>query len=188
MPFAAKGIDWDAAQRAFVERAQKPSYDELGTEFGCAGGSLARLSSENGWPALRARYHESQLTAADNATALLAVVRGDRTLVTGYLSLAVVTLATLQSIVETVQRTEGKAPATMADAVNTCMFAAKNLADALKSAGILAAAKLVERGVTEGRWNPEMLQQINVTVQNLQAQADAIKPASSAPKPTLEVD
>jgi hypothetical protein len=188
MGFAPKGIDWDSAQRAFVERPQKPSYGDLALEFGCAPGSLARLSSENGWPALRARYMEAQLLSADASSMLLSVAKGDRTIMTGYLSLAVVTIGTLQATVERV-RDSGKAESTVADVVNTCMFAAKNLADSLRSAGILCAGKLLADGAQKdnGRWDQSILTQINVNFAELQ-KAAAAAPSQAAAKPAMEVE
>lgn len=169
--FTSKGYDWAKAREIFVGRAQRPTYDELAVEIGCAPGSLARISSEEGWPALRAQHMERQLVAADASSVLLDAVRADRTILTGVTSLAIVTLAALHRCVESVK--DEKAPQTKAQALNTCSFALKNIADALRAAGIVGISRTLDAAGKDGsnRWNPEMLQQINVTVQNLQAAA-----------------
>ncbi len=170
MPFAAKGIDWDAVRKTYVERPQRPTYDELALEFACAPGSLARLSSEEGWPALRARYMESQMVAADASAVILAAVRADRTILTNVTSLAILMLEKLSRCVESVQ--DEKAPQTKAQALNTCSFAMKNLTDALKNVGLIGVSKTLDQAGKEGnnQWDPKFLQQINVTVQNLKQQ------------------
>ncbi len=170
MPYDSKGYDWEKARQIFVEQPNRPTYEELAAEIGCAPGSLARLSSEQGWPALRAQHMERQLVAADASAVLLEAVKADRTILTGFTSLAIVMIAALTRCVESVE--DDKAPQTKAQALNTCAFAMKNCADGLRAVGLIGISKTLDTGKDgNGRWNPEMLQQINVTVQNLQAQA-----------------
>ena len=123
---------------------------------------------------------DSQLEKADASAVLLRAVKADRTIITGYASFAVVTIARLTAIVEGVD--DKKASATQAEAINTCTFAAKNLADSLKSLGIIGIAKTldVEGKENNGRWNPGVLSQINLTVQNLVSQAPKDLPVDPA--------
>lgn len=177
-----KTVDWQPVREAFVRRPTRATYDELSVEFAVSPAAVARVAADEGWTALRARYLESQIQASDAAEIVLNMARGDRTITTAYLSLAIVVLATLQGVAETVRNSEN-APSTKADALNTCAFAAKNMADALRSVGIIGAGKVLGDGAQKenGRWNPEMLQQINVTVQNLTAQQASKPPSESGP-------
>lgn len=179
MGFAPKGYDWEKARKLFVESPTRPTYDEIAIEIGCAPGSVARLSGDEGWPALRAQHMEAQLVASDASAVLLAAVKADRTILTNFTSLALVMLAALARCVESVE--DDKAPQTKAQALNTCSFAMKNTADALKAIGLIGISRTLDSGGKEanGRWDPAMLNQINVTVQNLQAAqtSGAVMPA-----------
>lgn len=191
MAFTAKGIDWVAARAVFVERPQRPTYEELAKEFDCAAGSLARLSSEEGWPALRAQHMDAQLEKADASAVLLAAVKVDRTMLNGLASFAVVTIASLTRCVESIA--DEKAPQTKAQALNTCCFAAKNLADALRAVGIIGVSKTLdgEGKMDNGRWDPKMLQQINIQVGAMAAQAGAgpaVGQGAGSAQPVAEVD
>jgi hypothetical protein len=138
---------------------------------------------------LRAAYFERQLAKADASAVILAAVNADRTITSGFLSFAVVTIARLSQIVESVD--ESRAPATKADAINTCTFAARNLAESLRSIGIMGIARTLDRAKEDnGRWNPGMLNQINVVVQGLQGQgaqsAPAVEVASGPAEPKTQ--
>ena len=180
MPIASKNIDWNSARAAFVERNPRPTYDELAIEFHCAPGAVGRVSSQEGWPALRASYLDAQLVKADASTVLLEACKADRTIARSYASLAVVSLARLIGIVESIP--EERAAETKANAINTCMFAAKNLADALRSAGILGVSKTLNGAGKEdnGRWDNGLLQQINVNFTGLQQAVSAAQQAPGA--------
>lgn len=185
MGLAARAVNWPPLRDAFVKRDTRPTYEDLSAEFGVPLGSIARCAADEAWPALRARYLESQLQASDAANVLLAVVKGDQTISTGYLSLAVTTLAKLQSVMDEIPA--DRAAGSKADVINTCMFAAKNLADALKAVGIIGAGKiLASKGQEDnGRWNQDLVQQINVTVATLQSKADAVAAAPTGPTVTV---
>jgi len=173
MAFPIKHIDWSGARKAFVERPQRPTYEELSVEFGCASGSIGRISADEGWPALRAAYLDAALQRADAGSVLLEACKSDRTIARGYSAAAIVILSRVVAAVESVD--ESRAAATKLDAYNTASFCLKNLADALRSAGIIGVARSLEAAGKElnGQWNPQMLQNINVVVQGLQAAASA---------------
>ncbi len=176
MPFTPKGIDWAGARKAFVERIPRPSYDDVADEFSCAISSLQRLSSEEGWPAQRAQFMERRLAEADVNQALLEVVSGDRAVQTRITSFVLVTLEKLTACVESIE--DDKAPATKANVMNTCTFALANITASLKNMGMNGLAKGLDKAGKDAAkdgtgWTPNMMAQINLTVQNLNQQAGA---------------
>lgn len=169
MTLPRRNIDWQPLREAYVQRPSRPSYDDLSTEFAVDVQAIYRASADEGWPALRNAWLESQAKAADATEIILAAVKGDRAVSQAYLSLALVTLSRLQRVIESIP--DDRAASTQTDIMSNAMFAARNLADALKSVGIIGIARAMNGAGKEdnGRWNPEMLQQINVTVQQLTA-------------------
>jgi hypothetical protein len=160
--------DWQPLRDAFIKRSPRPTYGELSTEFGIPHGTIGVCAAEEAWPALRSAYLDKQLEEADAKSALLAAVSGDRTVTRKFLNLAIVALDKLTQTVERMD--DGKSASTNAQTVNTCMFAAANLAKALHEVGIVGISKTLNQVGKEdnGRWDPKLLTQINVTVQNLQ--------------------
>lgn len=175
-------VEWQPLRDAYVQRTTRPTYDELAVEYAVPAPAIGRCASDEGWPALRARYLDSQLVAADASGVLLAAVRADRTILTGVTSMAIVTIASLTRCVESID--DERAPQTKAQALNTCTFALKNLTDALKNVGLIGVAKTLddEGKSANGRWDPKMLTQINVTMQGLVAGAAQVT-ASQARRP-----
>ncbi len=194
---AARTIDWEPLREAYIERPQRPTYVELEEEFGVKNNTIARCASEEGWPMLRASFLERKVKESDASAIILAAVQVDRGLVRSVANFALVTIARCTTAVELVD--ESKAAATKLDAYNTATFAVKNICDSLRSVGIVGLPKgMADNGKEDnGRWNPQMLQQINLTVQNLTAQAKGsehgdAKPAPVAPSeakaPAVETD
>ncbi len=152
---------------AFIERSLLPSYAELAVEFTCPEPTVRKYAAQEGWPGMRSNYLDKQLESANAKSTLLAAVKNDTIVNRKYLNLAIVALDKLTLTLERVS--DDKSPSTNAQTVNTCMFAAQNLARALHEVGIVGISKTLDSAGKEanGRWNPEMLQQINVTVQNM---------------------
>jgi len=160
--------EWQPVRDAFIKRSPRPTYAELSSEFSIPVGTIGVCASEEAWTALRSAYLDRQLEEADAKSALLAAVAGDRTVSRKFLNLAIVALDKLTQTVERLE--DGKSASTNAQTVNTCMFAAANLAKALHEVGIVGISKTLNQVGKEdnGRWDPKLLTQINVTVQNLQ--------------------
>lgn len=175
-------IDWQPVRTAYVERATRPTYVELEEEFGVLQNTIARCASEEGWPSLRAAFLERKVKESDAHEVILAACQVDRQVVRSVANFALVTIARCTTAVELVD--EKKAPATKLSAYNTASFAVKNVCDALRAAGIVGLPKgLADNGkMDNGRWDPGMLQQINLTVN-----AIAQQPKEPAAPPTVEV-
>lgn len=182
-------FDWAPLRQAFIERSPRPTYTELGEEFGITTSAVGKCSNEENWPALREAALERKLQKCDAQSVLLEAVQVDRTFIRKFANLGFVTLDKLTSTVESIQ--DARAAQTKAQALHTCMFAAFNLAKSLHEAGIIGVSKTLDMAGKEdnGRWNPGLLQQINVTVQNLTdkaREAGVVLPTSApdSPEPT----
>lgn len=165
---------------AFIERPQQPAYDEISAEFKIPESTVRKYASQEGWPGLRSAWLDRQLAEADAKSIMLAVVKGDHVVSRKYLNLAIVALDKLTLTVERLEDT--KAASTNAQTINTCMFAAANLAKALHEVGIVGISKTLNDAGKEdnGRWDPKLLTQLNLTVNAITQQAKAEQPA----KPT----
>jgi hypothetical protein len=170
MAVPQRSVDWQPLRDAFVQRSPRPSYSELSAEFNVPITTISICASEEAWTSLRAQFLETRLREADASAVLLEAIKIDRTLIRTVSDLALVALNRLKHEIE--RLTDEKAPSTNVEVLNTCSFAAANFTRALKDTGVIGLPKgmSAEGKELNGRWNPEMLQQINVTVQNLTAQ------------------
>ncbi len=159
----------------FVTRAEKPTYAELAEEFNAPVGSVCRLASEEGWVSLRAAHLEAKAKECDAMSIVLQAVKIDKTIIASFGDTILTAIRRVNMAIDSIP--EDRAASTQLECLNTASFALKNLSETAKNVGIVGVSRLFGENGKEanGRWNPEMLQQINVTVQNLQAQA--AKPA-----------
>ena len=173
----ARAFDWSAVRQAFITRPERATYAELGSEFHVSEDRIKRAAADEGWAALRAAHLEGQLKQGDAAVAILRAARMDSAVMSTFTSLALETLGRLQEIVDQVE--SKKSVNTRANTLNTVSFAMGNIARALKEVGVVGIPKALKEsaGVDSGngRWNPQMLQALNVTVQNIVSSADAPK-------------
>jgi hypothetical protein len=187
-------VDWVAARKAFIERAERPTVTELAAEFGCTVERMNRANADEGWATLRAAHLDKQLRSGDAAVALMRAAQADTAVTHAVSNLA---LEVIQQLHEVVARaaTVSKAENTRANTLNTVTFALKNLTGALKEVGIVGVPKSLKEsaGVDSGngRWNPAMLQSLNVTVQNLMqpgaVAASQVLATEAQPAPTAAI-
>ena len=180
MPFVAKPSRIVEARAAYVERLERPTYAELSTEFTIPMGTLSVTSANEGWPVMRASFMEAQLAKADASGIILRAIKADRTILERASSVALLALEKLAVCIESVS--PENAAGTQASALNTASFAFKNVLDGLKSAGLIGISKTLNDSGKDGnnQWNPATLNQINVTVQGLQAAVSAGPKATEA--------
>lgn len=191
-------VDWVSLRKAFIERPERPLYDDLAKEFGCSVPRIMRASQDEGWPAMRAAHLEEALKSSDAAVALLRAAKADSAVTHAVSNLALEVIAQLHDVTAKAAAA-GKAENTRANTLNTVTFALRNLTGALKDVGIVGIPKALKESagvdLGNGRWNPQMLQSLNVTVQNLVAAAPqvdgnppsrpAAPPVEAAPAPAL---
>ena len=183
-------VDWLAARKAFIERAERPTVTELAAEFGCTVERMNRANADEGWATLRAAHLEKQLRSGDAAVALMRAAQADSAVTHAVSNLALEVIQQLHEVVAKAA-TVSKAENTKANTLNTVTFALRNLTGALKEVGIVGVPKSLKEsaGVDSGngRWNPAMLASLNVTVQNLMAPAPAVVVTEAQPAPTAAI-
>lgn len=165
-----QSADWPALRAAFIDRPERPTVEDLSTEFGVSAPRIQRAMRDEGWPALRAARLDSALRSSDAVKALLDAARTEGTVQRAMSNLALEVIGQLHEV-STSAKAVGKAENTRANTLNTVTFAMRNLAGALKDVGLvgLPRALKAQAGMADeqGRWNPAMLQSLNVTVQNI---------------------
>ncbi len=176
---------YDKVRDAFVSRQPKPTYAELSAEFEIPLGTIGSMAADEGWVSLRASALERKAKESDALAVVLEAVKIDRTIVAAIGDVILIATRKISEALDGIPVTH--ASSTKAEIVNTCTFAIKNLTDAARNVGLTGLSKTLKDAgdLGNGRWNPEMLQQINVTVQNLQA--GQAKEATVAPGVPLNV-
>ncbi len=113
------------------------------------------------------------------ATLVLKALEGEGVILSGAREITTRVLIGLRVILEELSDAD-KAPKSLgsrADILNTVTFALANLAKFMESVGLVGMhkelRKLKHEGSVDGSWQSGVMQQINVTVQNLQSQAKA---------------
>jgi len=160
----------EKARSLYIESADRLTYKEVGERLGIPLSTICNAAADQSWPVLRSSYLDTKLKECDAKTAILAAVQSDRALMTKFVAVALAGLDKIATAIDSVL--EDRAAQTQGQALNTLSFAYVNFARGLHEVGILGISKTLgaEGKEANGRWNPEMLQQINVTVQNLTAQ------------------
>lgn len=161
-------MDWGAIRRAYIESTERPTHQELATQFSCPENRIARVASEEGWAMLRAQRLEAALKEGNASEIILKAAKVDQTHVRNLSGVAIAALAELARILTDLSKDE-RAPSTRAQVVQSVSFSMLNVANALKTAGCVGIPKALADGARNGNgaWDAGMLQQINVTVQNL---------------------
>lgn len=162
-------------RQTFIERANRPTYDELAAEFKCPVGTIKNYAADESWVALRLAHQEALAQKSDAFAIILRATQIDKRVVESFADVVVSTLHKLSTVVADVDGS--KAASTRAQILNTCSFAAKNLGDLCKAIGLVGMPKgMADEGKeANGRWNPQMLSQLNVTVQNIVGKAQAVE-------------
>lgn len=182
-------IDWQSIRDFYIKTPQRPTFDEMADKFAVARSSISNASSDEGWPIIRANYLDAQIQASGAREIILSALSCAKAIVDAGTNFGLVMLQELTAVVQD-GALATRAASTRADVLNTCSFAAANTARAMKDLGVVGFAKALsdEGKGGNGQWNPQMLQQINLTVQNLTAQAAAKPgdpPAGAAPMPAV---
>ena len=176
-------VDWLALRRAFVERPERPLMADLSAEFGVSVDRINRSSHDEGWATLRASHLGERLKVADAGVAILAAAKADTAVTRAFTDTAIEVIREVHGVV-TRLGSKKIAETTRANTLNTCAFTMSNLANALARVGVVGLPKSLKEsaGVDSGngRWNPQMLAALNVTVQTIVGQGSHVL-ATTAP-------
>jgi hypothetical protein len=171
-----QSCDWTALRRAFVERPERPLLADLSAEFGVSVDRIGRACTDQGWPTLRAAHMGERLKQSDAGLAILRAAKADGAITSAVTNSALEIIREVDGVVQSLG-TRKVAPNTKANTLNTCGFVLSNLANALARVGVVGLPKSLKEsaGVDSGngRWNPAMLQALNITVQTIVRQQQA---------------
>ncbi len=173
-------INWQPIREAYVQRSPKPTYTELSKEYAVSISRISEVSSEEVWDNLRAGFAEQRLKEAGASELVLRAIQNEGVILNGARDIAAKVLIGLRVILEELGDAD-KAPKSLgarADIINTVTFALANMGKFLESLGLVGMHKELRKVRREGEqngsgWEAGVMQQINVTVQNLQSQAKA---------------
>lgn len=167
-PFRPRGEEWSKVRIAYIERPLRPSYAELAAEFALEEGTITRASNDEGWPMLRAQAIEQSLREAGAGEIVMKALQSSRTIVAMGENFAVRAFQLLMRLADDLEASP-LAVTTKTNTLSTLTFAAVNIGQAMKHMGIVGLPRELASSaqMDNGRWKPELLQQINVTLQNI---------------------
>lgn len=165
---------WDILRDAFLHRTPCPSYKELGEEFGVPHSSVSAMGREENWPKLRLDMQNQALAKAQAGEVLAKAITAETVLTDNAKNVAIKLLGKLEEIIENCP-TDEKTLRKSSDVLNTCSFAIHNVCSSMKNIGIVGLPReLKEAGkLGNNQWDKQLIQQINLTVQGLQAAPSA---------------
>ena len=148
----------------FITATDRPTYEQLSEEFGVGASSIKNWAADESWVALRIAHQEKQCQQSDALGVVLKASVIDRRAIESCSDAVLRGFQAISRIYD--QINFDRAATTNSTVVNTLTFATKNLSEACWRVGIIGLPKgLADAGKSDnGRWNPELLQQINITV------------------------
>jgi len=152
----------------FIERETRPTYEELSDEFKVPLPTLKNWAAEEGWQRMRTANLEMMAERGDALGILVRASKIDKALVDATANNLLTAHEKINQCLADIDNS--RAPSTRSQTINTLTFALLNLANTAKASGLVGMPKGLagEGQEANGRWDPKLLTQINVTVQNLQ--------------------
>jgi hypothetical protein len=187
--------DWPTIRTAYVSESPRPSYAELSDRFGVPLGTLTRVSSDEGWPDLRAKRLELAVSQSDSLEVIQRAGKMDTAVSDMGKDVALAALAGLLRTMEMIEADKELKPRARVDMLNTVSFALQNTANACHRLGIIGLPEALKRaanggpdGNGNGQWSPQMLASLNVTINGMQTEKPTrhVERAESMPTSDLE--
>ncbi len=165
--FPEASSDKSKLRLIFVERAERPTYDELAAEYGVPVNTIKNWAADEGWQRLRIANQEKLAEKSDALAILLRATSIDQRLVEGFSNDIFLAQEKIARCLDDID--DKKATSSRASTINTLTFALKNLAETARACGIVGVPKGLARDGKEdnGRFNPQTLIQINGVVESL---------------------
>lgn len=161
-------------RRMFCESDERPSFAELSEKTGIGIRTIHHRASVDGWLEQRAAHMDRKhLAARAEGLVAEAASRVNQPLIDNFASAA---LALLERVtLEMLRLTDETKPSSNVQVLSSASFVLLNTANACKALGLVGLPKaLADVGKeANGRWNPQMLSQLNVTIQNMTEKAKA---------------
>lgn len=169
--------EMEKVRRAFIDRPHRPTYEELAGEFGVPKPTIGKYAAQESWIALRAERLENKVVASDALATIDEAIRVDKTLTRSFSDGVILVLERVKEAVNSVD--DERAPQTKLQAYNTASFTLQNLANTCKAMGLVGFGKKLDEAGKEdnGRWNPQLLNNINLTINGLREKAAKEVPA-----------
>ena len=170
----------EVVRRTFIEAEERPTYEKLADEFSVPLNTIKNWAAEEGWQRMRMANLEMLAEKGDALGVLVRAAKIDRSLVD---AAANNLLLAHERITQCLSDIDCKrAVSSRSQTINTLTFALLNLANTAKAAGLVGMPKgLGDEGKSgNGQWNPQLLNQINVTVNTLKEKAAATQAAATA--------
>lgn len=142
---------------------------------------VSKMAGEELWPELRAKRMELKLRESGANELLLEAIKDEGQLLQRSRQTAENAVIAANLIIEAVTaNTDGVKDSSRATTLNNVCFALANLGRFIESIGIVGIAGRVKNAKNQGEtpsgqpWEKGMLQQINVTVKNIQAEGERL--------------
>lgn len=185
-----RSIDWQPIRDAFVRESPRPSFTELAARFATAVSTVANCAREENWPEIRAGYFEQKLKEAGASELILKAIQGEGAILQQARNLVVQFITTGEVLLEAIQADDVGKTSTRVSTFNNLGFAFANIGRFIECVGLIGMPKDLRNskrnsdGNDAGQpWEPGMLQQINVTVNGIQAEAAKLAKAEKAADP-----
>ncbi len=186
-------IDWPPIREAFISRTPTPSYTELSAEFAVSVQSVSRTANEENWSEMRLGRIKQQLQEAGANEIILAAIQSEGEVTQRARQFVIDFIGTGEALRQALLEDESLKASSRISSLNNLGFAFANIGRFVESIASLSLSGKLTRAQKNGSseanggqpWEKGMLQQINVTVKNIQASAEA---ASKAAEPAIEAE
>lgn len=168
-----------------MTRCPTPTYTELSAEFAVSLSGVSRMANEENWADIRQRRIEQTMKENGASEIILAAIQSEGELTKRGRQFIIDFIGTGEALRQALAEDEGK-PSSRISSLNNLGFAFANIGRFVESiASLSLSGKLTraQKAGTEGDgagWQKGMLQQINVTVKNIQAEAGKLSAAEKA--------
>ncbi len=188
-----RSFKWEPVREHFLTAPERPTWNELETQFGIPADRIRAAAGDEGWVVLRAKKTAALVERSGVHEMLLDAARHQQLITDKFCGVALGTVEQLEKILSDLDGTDGEtgkklAVTTRSNTLNTVSFALLNLANALKNSGVVglprALMNQIESKMPAGEEGKEFLktalQQINLTV-NLAREGKPIDSVSVEP-------
>ena len=170
--------DWTPIRESYIMDLPRPSYADLSERFSCPIGTLTRVATDEGWVSLRSARLEQLALKSDSLEVILRAAKTETEVIGVARDVALGIFSALLKALNNLELDKDAKPRACMDLANTASFALQNVANACHRFGIVGLPDGLRKAASgtpdapgNGQWDKALLQQINLTVNTLQAKA-----------------